>query len=186
MRYVRLMLAAVAIMGAGCGKDSSRGPAGGERTPGQNAAPAPSAEPFWGEWRRAVLAGDGEALWRMTCASNRRAIVERTRTAMGSTPESEWSKLELLTMIPAKDLKAMSAERLAEITTVTMLKKMREQPGELEKVEKSTVLGVEADGGRGRVRFRMPDGREMSLVLVLEENVWKADLEASAKAGGGK
>ncbi len=154
-----------------------------QRNPGQGAG---GAEEFWNAWRRAVTQGDGRTLWAMTCASNRRAIVEKTRTSMGNMPDVEWSMLASMTGQAEARLRAMPAEMLAEETTVAILNRLRDRPGELEKVEKSDFLGADADGDRAVIRFRLKDGREMTLALVKEGGEWKADLEATARSAGKK
>jgi hypothetical protein len=173
---------------ASCGRGDKRGgkSSAGAPSEGTTAAGTAGVEAFWNSWRRAVAAGDGRALWKMTCASNRRAIVDKTRNAMGSMPDSEWKMLASMTGQDESRLRAMPAEMLAEETTVSMLNRLRDQPGELEKVEKSQFLGTEANGDRAVIRFRLPDGREMSLATVQDEGEWRADLEATARSSGRK
>ncbi|KAF0245213.1 MAG: hypothetical protein FD180_1760 [Planctomycetota bacterium] len=144
------------------------------------------AEAFWNTWRAAVAKGDGRALWSMTCASNRRVLIEKTGKSMGVMPDAEWKLLETMTGQAESKLRAMPAEMLAEETTVAMLNRLRDQPGELEKVEKSEFLGADADGDRAVIRFRLRDGRELTLAIVKDDGEWKADLQETARSSGKK
>lgn len=185
-KSIEVLLLAVAL--ASCGRDdkdagrsAAEGPASGAATPA-----AGGAEAFWNAWRAAVASGDGRALWHMTSASNRQAILERTRRSMTSMPDSEWKVLAALTRQEESRLRAMPPEMLAEETTVAMLNRLRDQPGELEKAQKSEFVSADLDGDRAVIRFRLADRRELSLVAVKEEGSWKADLEATARSGGKK
>lgn len=183
-----LAVACMAAVLAGCGrregKSGNSGPGGSTRP--ADAAGTQDLATFWETWKKAVVSGDGRTLWTMTCASNRRAIIDRTQASMGSLPESEWKVLAALTGQTEARLREMPAEMLAEETTVGMLGRMRDQPGEREKMEKSTLSATTVEGDRGTIRFRTAEGKELSLVAVREDGVWKADLEASARNGSRK
>ncbi len=183
-----LAVVCVAAVLAACGRREGKSGSGG---PGGSPRPAEAAgtqdlETFWESWKKAVASGDGRALWAMTCSSNRRAIIDRTRASMGSLPDSEWKVLAALTGQTEARLREMPAEMLAEETTVGMLGRLRDQPGEREKMDKSTLSTTSIEGERGTIRFRTAEGKELSLVAVREDGVWKADLEASARNGSRK
>jgi hypothetical protein len=174
---------------AGCGRREGKSGSGsgtGGSSGLTDAAETEELESFWADWKKAVASGDGRALWSMTCASNRRAIIDRTRASMGNLPDSEWKVLASLTGQPEERLREMPAEMLAEETTVAMLGRMRDQPGEGEKMEKSTLIATSMDRDRGTIRFRTAEGKELSLVAVRENGAWKADLEESARNGSRK
>lgn len=185
---VRLAIVCAVVLFAGCGRGGKKaGGAGGRDAPKPaDAEGEQQLRVFWDAWKTAVAAGDGRALWGMTCASNRRAIADRMRASMGNLPESEWRVLAALTGQPEERLREMPAEMLAEETTVAMLGRMKDQPAEREKMERSTLTGTTVEGDRGTIRFRTAEGKDLSLVAVREGGGWKADLEASARNGGKK
>ncbi len=186
-RRIAGVAACLAAIFAGCSRhDGKPGKNGGAAGKAEDSAASAELGAFWEAWKKSVAAGDGHALWNMTCASNRRDIVDRTRASMGVLPDSEWKVLAALTGQPEARLREMPAEMLAEETTAAMLGKLREQPAERAKAEKSDLVGITVDGDRGTIRFRTPDGRELSLVALREDGGWKADIEASARNGGKK
>lgn len=181
-RRAVLVLAVVAF---GCGRREGKAPRP-EKGKGEGAGTEDRAgvEAFWASWKKAVSAGDGRALWTLTSASDRRAVSEKMKASAGKLPDGEWRVLAALTGLDEGRLRAMTPEMLAEETTVAMLGKLREQPAELAKVEGSELTGVTFDGERATIRFRLTDGKDLSMVAVREGESWKADLAATARSGG--
>jgi len=131
-------------------------------------------------FKKAVVKGDGDAMWNFFSSESRKKLVEQMEPMLEMIKKDESGMQEMAkkTGKTVEELGKMSGE---EFVKTMMMAEMKDDP---EKLDKVVWVGAEVKGNEAICTTKEGDKDPEKIAMVLEDGRWKLDLEKTEKLKG--